>query len=168
LIVSGAVSVWWLSRYTLAVRRLTRGVGDTMFYSADGRPWFRLDEQRHDVPLAQISPDLQHAVVAIEDRRFFYHPGIDPVGIARAIAHDVRARRSDPRICLQQMSRCRQAGSRRATAGSTLCIGADTKVDDGVGTSESGVAIGPVRHRGRGEGRAGRHANPDLSRVPPP
>jgi 1A family penicillin-binding protein len=94
LIVSGAVSVWWLSRYTLAVRRLTRGVGDTMFYSADGRPWFRLDEQRHDVPLAQISPDLQHAVVAIEDRRFFYHPGIDPVGIARAIAHDVRARRS--------------------------------------------------------------------------
>jgi 1A family penicillin-binding protein len=91
LIVGGAASVWWLSRYTLAVRRLTRGVGDTMFYSADGKPWFRLDEQRHDVPLAEISPDLQHAVVAIEDRRFFYHPGIDPIGIARAIAHDVRA-----------------------------------------------------------------------------
>ena len=91
LIVGGAASVWWLSRYTLAVRRLTRGVGDTMFYSADGRPWFRLDEQRHDVPLAQISPDLQHAVVAIEDRRFFYHPGIDPIGVARAIVHDVRA-----------------------------------------------------------------------------
>ena len=91
LIVGGAASVWWLSRYTLAVRRLTRGVGDTMFYSADGRPWFRLDEQRHDVPLAQISPDLQHAVVAIEDRRFFHHPGIDPFGVARAIAHDIRA-----------------------------------------------------------------------------
>src|SRR6185295_2482272 len=45
----------------------------------------------HDVPLAEISPDLQHAVVAIEDRRFFYHPGIDPYGVARAIAHDVRA-----------------------------------------------------------------------------
>jgi penicillin-binding protein 1A len=91
LIAGGAASVWWLSRYTLAVRRLTRGVGDTMFYSADGRPWFRLDEQRHDVPLAQISPHLQHAVVAIEDRRFFHHPGIDPVGVARAIAHDIRA-----------------------------------------------------------------------------
>jgi penicillin-binding protein 1A len=91
LIVGGAASVWWLSRYTLAVRRLTRGVGDTMFYGDDGRPWFRLDEQRHDVPLAEISPDLQHAVVAIEDRRFFHHPGIDPIGVARAIAHDVRA-----------------------------------------------------------------------------
>ncbi|MEO8258428.1 MAG: PBP1A family penicillin-binding protein [Acidobacteriota bacterium] len=91
LIVGGAASVWWLSRYTLAVRRLTRGVGDTMFYSADGKPWFRLDEQRHDVPLAQISPDLQHAVVAIEDRRFFSHPGIDPIGLGRAIVHDIRA-----------------------------------------------------------------------------
>ena len=54
---------WWLSRYAVAVHRLTRGVGDTVFYAADGRPWFRLDEQRHDVPLAEISPDLQHAVV---------------------------------------------------------------------------------------------------------
>ena len=52
--VAGAsVSVWWASRYTLAVRRLTRGVGDTVFYGADGQPWFRLDEQRHDVALAR-------------------------------------------------------------------------------------------------------------------
>ena len=85
-----AVSVWWLSRYAVAVHRLTRGVGDTVFYGADGRPWFRLDEQRHDVPLAEIAPDLQHAVVAIEDRRFYYHPGIDPIGVARAV-RDVRA-----------------------------------------------------------------------------
>ena len=85
LIGGGALSAWWLSRYALAVHRLTRGVGDTMFYSADGQPWFRLDEQRHDVPLAEISPDLQHAVVAIEDRRFFHHPGIDPIGVGRAV-----------------------------------------------------------------------------------
>ena len=65
LITGGAVSVWWASRYAFAVRRLTRGVGDTMFYSADGRPWFRLDEQRHDVPLSAISPHLQRAVVAV-------------------------------------------------------------------------------------------------------
>ena len=71
LIAGGAVSVWWLSRYAIAVHRLTRGVGDTVFYGADGKPWFRLDEQRHDVPLDSIAPDLQHAVVAIEDRRFY-------------------------------------------------------------------------------------------------
>ena len=91
LLVVVAMSAWWLTRYSFAVRRLTRGVGDTVFYSADGRPWFRLDEQRHDVPLAQIAPDLQHAVVAIEDRRFYYHPGIDPIGVTRALVRDVRS-----------------------------------------------------------------------------
>jgi membrane peptidoglycan carboxypeptidase len=33
----------------------------------------------------QISPNLLHAIVAIEDWRFYYHPGIDPLGIARAL-----------------------------------------------------------------------------------
>lgn len=84
LIVVGGASVWWLSRYAVAVHGLTRGVGDTIFLSSDGKPWFRLDEQRHDVGLAAISPDMQHAIVAIEDRRFYYHPGIDPIGVARA------------------------------------------------------------------------------------
>jgi penicillin-binding protein 1A len=84
-------SVWWVSRHAIAVHRLTRGVGDTTFYSADGRPWFRLDEQRRDVPLADISPYLQQAVVAVEDRRFFSHPGVDPIGIGRAIVRDIRA-----------------------------------------------------------------------------
>ncbi|MFN7917056.1 MAG: PBP1A family penicillin-binding protein [Vicinamibacterales bacterium] len=89
LIVGGGVSVWWLSRYAVKVHGLTRGVGDTTFLSADGKPWFRLDEQRHDVSLDAIAPDLQHAFVAIEDRRFYYHPGIDPIGIARAVFRGV-------------------------------------------------------------------------------
>lgn len=33
----------------------------------------------------QISPNLLHAIVSIEDWRFYYHPGIDPLGIARAL-----------------------------------------------------------------------------------
>ena len=74
----------------MVIHRLTRGVGDTIFYAADGRPWFRLDEQRHDVPLTAISPDLQRAIVAVEDKRFFLHPGIDPIGVARAVVRDVR------------------------------------------------------------------------------
>lgn len=32
-----------------------------------------------------ISPNLQHAIVAIEDRRFYVHPGIDPLGMLRAV-----------------------------------------------------------------------------------
>ena len=84
------MSAIWLSRYAVAVHRLTRGIGDTVFYGADGQPWFRLDEQRHDVSLDEIAPDLQHAVVAVEDRRFYLHPGIDPIGVARAVVRDVR------------------------------------------------------------------------------
>jgi penicillin-binding protein 1A len=93
LLLAGiATGVWWVARYTLAVNRLSRGVGDTIFYGADSKPWFRLDEQRRDVPLNQIAADLQHAVVAVEDRRFYVHPGVDPIGLARAVVRDVRSR----------------------------------------------------------------------------
>src|SRR5207253_4848344 len=90
LVAGGALSTYWLTRYAAAVHRLTRGIGDTIFYGADGQPWFRLDEQRHDVSLGDISADLQHAVVAVEDRRFYHHPGIDPIGLVRALVRDVR------------------------------------------------------------------------------
>ena len=89
--VAGIAVLWEMSRYTQAVQRLRRGVGDTRFLTADGKPWFRLDEQRHDVPLIEIAPDLQHAVVAVEDRRFYLHPGIDPIGVVRAVVRDIRA-----------------------------------------------------------------------------
>lgn len=82
---------WWLARYSVAVNRLARGVGDTVFYGADGRPWFRLDERRHDVTLDAIAPVLQQAVVAIEDRRFYLHPGVDPIGLTRAAVRDLRS-----------------------------------------------------------------------------
>ena len=86
-----AIPAGWAARYGPAVHRLTRGVGDTVFYGADGKPWFRLDEQRRDVPLDHIAAHLQHAVVAVEDRRFRAHPGIDPIGLARAIVKNVRS-----------------------------------------------------------------------------
>lgn len=36
------------------------------------------------VTIDRISPDLQHAVIAVEDNRFYSHHGFDPEGIARA------------------------------------------------------------------------------------
>ena len=86
---AGGTAAWWLTRQMWAIHKLTRGVGDTMFYGADGKPWFPLDEQRRDVPLEQISPHLRHAVVAVEDHRFYKHAGIDPVGLTRAVVRDV-------------------------------------------------------------------------------
>ncbi len=40
---------------------------------------------RTDVPLAQVSKEMQHAVLAAEDKNFYHEPGISPKGIARAI-----------------------------------------------------------------------------------
>jgi 1A family penicillin-binding protein len=37
-----------------------------------------------------VSPHLKHAVIATEDRRFRYHPGVDPIGIASAIRINLR------------------------------------------------------------------------------
>ena len=41
-------------------------------------------EKRRDVPLASIPPRMVQAVLSIEDRRFYEHPGIDPIGIGSA------------------------------------------------------------------------------------
>src|SRR6187402_1174086 len=89
-IIAATVGFAWLARQSYAVSRLTRGVGDTWFHTADGRRWFRLDEQRHDVPIAEIAPHLQHAFVAVEDHRFFLHPGVDPIALGRALFRNVR------------------------------------------------------------------------------
>jgi penicillin-binding protein 1C len=45
------------------------------------------------VPLDRISLHLQRAVVVSEDRRFEKHGGVDPIGVARALWLDLRARR---------------------------------------------------------------------------
>jgi hypothetical protein len=43
------------------------------------------------VPLADISPDLVHAVLAAEDTGFFTHKGYDPAGIQEALDADLAA-----------------------------------------------------------------------------
>jgi 1A family penicillin-binding protein len=91
LVAVALVTVFVVVRYSFAVGKLSRGIGQTMFYGADGRPWFPLEEHRRDVPLKRISAHLQDAVVAVEDHRFHTHVGIDPIGIGRAVVRDIRA-----------------------------------------------------------------------------
>jgi len=87
---AGLAGLAWTFRYSLAIAGLRRGAGDTVFCWADGQVWFRMDEQHHEVPLASIAPSLRQAVVAIEDHRFYHHLGIDPIGVGRAVGHNVR------------------------------------------------------------------------------
>jgi len=90
LVVLSAIALTWTIRQAYAVSRLDRGVGDTWFLAADGSRWFRLDEHRRDVPLAQIPADLQNAFVAVEDHRFYRHPGVDPIALGRAVVRNIR------------------------------------------------------------------------------
>jgi monofunctional biosynthetic peptidoglycan transglycosylase len=46
------------------------------------------------VPLERISPQLQHAVVAAEDARFFQHHGFDWKEIGNAVREDLDGQRS--------------------------------------------------------------------------
>jgi penicillin-binding protein 1A len=71
-------------------------VGQNSFvYAADGSELGVIPAERNRTPVArkQISPWMGKASVAIEDRRFYQHGGVDPVGIARAVVADIKARK---------------------------------------------------------------------------
>ena len=48
-------------------------------------------ERRTFIPHYEIPLLVKQAIIAIEDVRFYGHPGVDLIGIARALAHDIRA-----------------------------------------------------------------------------
>lgn len=56
-------------------------------YDINGRLLASLhgEENRKNVTLDQISPELKLAVLAIEDSHFYYHQGVNPYSIGRAI-----------------------------------------------------------------------------------
>jgi len=49
-------------------------------------------ENRRPITLDQVPKHLQEAVVATEDVRFWKHPGVDPLGISRALFRNVKKR----------------------------------------------------------------------------
>jgi penicillin-binding protein 1A len=71
-------------------------IGQNSFvYAADGSLLGSIpaEKNRQPVTLQRISKWMRLATIAIEDRRFYEHSGIDLEGIARALAADVRAGR---------------------------------------------------------------------------
>ena len=46
-------------------------------------------EKRRPVPLSAIQPHVVQAVLAIEDRRYYYHPGVDPIRLTGAVLKGV-------------------------------------------------------------------------------
>lgn len=67
------------------------GSRTTVVYDDQGRIMAELrgTEPTTELPLSAISPYLPQAVIAIEDSRFYSHPGIDVIGTARALWTDL-------------------------------------------------------------------------------
>lgn len=64
----------------------------TKIYSEEGKLLAEFYyERRTFIPSYQIPDHVKKAFVAIEDVRFYYHPGIDFLGITRALVHDLRS-----------------------------------------------------------------------------
>lgn len=69
-------------------------IGQSSFvYAADNSLLGAIPAERNRTPvsLARMSPWLRKATVAVEDRRFYEHGGVDYQGIARALWQDLRA-----------------------------------------------------------------------------
>src|SRR5712691_680947 len=65
---------------------------NTFIYAADGSRLGAIPsggQNRQPVPWSGISPWLLKATVAVEDKRYWQHGGIDPIGITRAFWADV-------------------------------------------------------------------------------
>ena len=80
----------------------------TTIFDAYDRPLLTVEkEERIDVPLGAVSPDLVHAVIAVEDERFYSHPGFDTARIVGAALADLRhgARSQGASTITQQLAR---------------------------------------------------------------
>ena len=100
LFLAGGWAVWFSYDLTAGLpdRHALRSIGDmaqaTTILDAADKPVFTIfKEQRIDVPLDRISPNLIKAVVAVEDQRFYDHSGVDGIRVAAAVIRNLQERR---------------------------------------------------------------------------
>src|SRR5688572_27519421 len=104
-LLAGSVVFWLLlgslAWFTYDVTRTIpglnelRGLGNmsqaTVVYDRHDQPVFTIyKEQRIEVPLSRISPNMIRAVLSIEDQRFFHHAGVDVFRIFGAAFANLR------------------------------------------------------------------------------
>lgn len=79
-LIIGAVFLWSLAALTLVAARWIDPPTTAVHVERRVQAWIHHKPYRERykfVPLNQISPDLQHAVIAAEDGRFYEHHGFD-------------------------------------------------------------------------------------------
>jgi penicillin-binding protein 1A len=95
---------------------LDSGAQASLVYDRNNKLTYSLfTEQRIDVPLSQMSPNLVKAVLAAEDHRFYEHSGLDFVRMAGAAAANLKSRRivEGGSTITQQLARNLELGKQR-------------------------------------------------------
>jgi len=87
---------WWLAVLILATARWIDPPTTAVHMQRRLQAWIHLKpyhKRYRFVPLSQISPDFQHAVIAAEDARFYRHHGFDWDEIQLAAKEDMEGGR---------------------------------------------------------------------------
>ena len=96
LLVVGVAALWAFTILPRSLPSVTaletlQPIQGTKIYDDNDEPITELHvERRILVPLTQIPQSLRDAILATEDRRFYSHWGIDPIGVARAVVQNYR------------------------------------------------------------------------------
>ena len=93
----GVASAWLLAALTLVAARWIDPPTTAVHIQRRFQAWIHnkpYHERYTFVPLNQISPDFQHAVIAAEDARFYQHHGFDWHEIQIAASDDMEGGRS--------------------------------------------------------------------------
>ena len=84
-------------------------------YARDGRllAQVRAEENRVVVPLSAIPVHVREAFIAVEDERFWSHPGVDPFAILRAVGANLTGDREGASTITQQVVKNSSVQGRR-------------------------------------------------------
>ena len=95
-LIIGAAALWGLAALTLVAARWIDPPTTAVHMQRRVQAWMhdKPYQKRYEfVPLGQISPDFQHAVIAAEDGRFYQHHGFDWGAIQKAAEDDMEGGR---------------------------------------------------------------------------
>ena len=91
----GGWALWFSYELTAGLpdKKALKAIGDmfqaTTILDAADKPAFTIfKEQRLEIPLEKMSPNLIKAVVSVEDQRFYEHSGVDAVRVAAAVVRN--------------------------------------------------------------------------------
>ncbi|HUF57503.1 MAG TPA: transglycosylase domain-containing protein [Thermohalobaculum sp.] len=95
LLILGGATAWYYVQLPPHSKLFDgRGAGSVTMLDRHGNVFaWRGEQYGGELGATEVSPHLVHAVIAAEDKRFHLHPGVDPIGIARAMAVNLRAGR---------------------------------------------------------------------------